>query len=307
MFENGFEGYWIGLTLVSAFFLGCYDLCKKSALQGNATIPTLFFSVLAGAAIWAPLAIWQYLSFESFPFDFLRIDALSWKEHGLLFVKSSIVSASWLFGYVAVKHLPLTITGPVRSTSPLWTILIALTILGERPSLTQGLGAGLILLSFYAFSLVGKLEGIHFHKDRWIAFLMAATVIGACSGAYDKYLMQTVRLAPSTVQCWFSIYLPIVIAPFYVHWALRHRKQKPFEWRWSVPMIGWLLLLADWVYFTAVAQPDALISVISPLRRTSTVIVFLGGYWMYRDKNPGWKALCLIGMLIGVWVLKMDS
>ncbi len=305
--ENDFQGYWMGLTLVSACFLGAYDLFKKHAVHGNATIPTLFFSVLAGAVIWGPLAVWQHGFPNSFSIEFLQIQSLSWREHGLVLMKSILVSGSWLFGYVAVKHLPLTITGPVRSTSPLWTILIALTLMGERPSLIQWTGAAIILGSFYAFSLVGKLEGIRFHKDRWIAYLIAATILGACSGVYDKYLFQNAKLDPSTVQCWFSIDLPLVILPFFLHWLFAQRNEKPFEWRWSIPMIGWMLLISDWVYFTAVSQPDALISIISPMRRTSMLIVFLGGHWMYKESNIRRKAFCMVGMLIGVWVLKMES
>ena len=37
---------WIVASLVSALFLGVYDLCIKHAIRDNAVLPVLFFSTL---------------------------------------------------------------------------------------------------------------------------------------------------------------------------------------------------------------------------------------------------------------------
>ena len=190
------------------------------------------------------------------------------------------------------------------STGPLWTILIAVLFLGESPDAWQWAGILVILLASYALSLVGKLDGIHFRRNRWIWCLVAATVLGAMSSIYDKFLLQQVGLAPATVQAWFSVYLVVVLAPFYLAWRRGLWTHSAFCWRWSIPLIGLSLLVADLLYFSAVQDQTALISVISPLRRMSVLVTFAGGVCLYRERSYlRYKLICLSGILLGVALL----
>ena len=166
-------------------------------------------------------------------------------------------------------------------------------------------GVTVILASFCAFSLVGRREGIHFHRDRWVGFMVVATLLGACSALYDKFLLQSLGFKSSTVQAWFSMYLVIVMTPVFVWWQLWDRKSNPLQWRWSIPMIAVLLLISDFLYFSAIEQPGALISVISPLRRTSVIIAFIAGVRVYGEKNWRPKAVCIASLMVGVYVLSL--
>lgn len=297
---------WIALSILSALCLGGYDLLKKNAVRENAVLPVLFYGVLTGALIWLPLLIFSHLTPQLLPSIYFKVDSLSRFEHGWIFVKSALVSVSWLFGYFSLKHLPLTTAGPIRSTGPLWTILIAVCFFGEQPSRYQWLGIIVILGSFYAFALVGKKEGFHFSKNRWVWFMIAATIMGATSSICDKYLLQKVGLEPVTVQAWFSIYLAVILFPFYLGWKRGLWKTGTFQWRWSIPFIGVGLLIADIFYFSAVHQPDALISVISPVRRMAVVVTFLGGVLMLKERtNVARKAFCLAGMLAGIYLVNL--
>ena len=42
MLHAGARMHWIVASLVSAFFLGCYDLFTKHAVRDNAVLPVLF-------------------------------------------------------------------------------------------------------------------------------------------------------------------------------------------------------------------------------------------------------------------------
>ena len=296
---------WMILSLCSSVLLGFYEIAKKAALRDNAVPPVLFLHVLTAAALWSPLLLMSHVDSAGTLPQWLQAELISWQEHAMLFAKAVLAGSSWILASYALKHLPMSIASPIRASSPIWTILIAVLFMHERPSPGQWLGVTVIVGSFYAFSLVGKSEGIHFHRDRWVLFMMAGTLLGACSALYDKYLFQTIAMRPSTVQAWFSVYLTVVMLPLFLYWRMRHRLSSPFQWRWSIPTIAVLLLMSDFLYFTALVQPGALISLVSPLRRTSVVIAFVAGIRIYGEKNWRPKAVCIASLLVGVYVLSL--
>ena len=297
---------WFALSLLSAGFLGFYEIAKKVSVRENAVPPVLFFNVTTSALLWLPVVMMSRTASQFIPFEMMRVDAISWTAHGQLFLKAIIAGTSWIFASFALKHLPMSIAAPIRASSPLWTILIATLAMHERPSPIQWLGVAIILISFWAFTLVGRREGIHFHRDRWVGFMLLATLLGSISALYDKFLLQNEEMRPSTVQAWFSIYLVVFMTPLMIHWLLRRRKLEAFQWRWAIPMIAILLLVSDFLYFSAIADKQAMISLISPLRRTSVIIAFVAGVLIYKEKNWRAKGVCIATLLIGVYVLSLS-
>ena len=293
---------WLVLTIGSALLLGFYDYFKKVALRDNAVMPVLFGSVAAGAAVWLPLAAWSALAPQTLPIDALHVTGISWHSHLLLLAKAALVGASWLLGYYGIKALPLSIASPIRATGPLWTITFAVLLFHESPSPKQWIGVALVLLAFFGFTVVGRREGIHFHRNTGVFFMIGATLLGAASSLYDKYLLQCAHLTPCQVQAWFTIYLSVLLVPALGYW-LRLKERHAYHWHWAIPVIGITLLGADILYFTAIAQPGALISLISPVRRVSVIVSFLLGILVFREKQIGPKAVCVAGIIIGVILL----
>ena len=291
---------WIIEALISAAFLGVYDICKKRSVAGNAVIPTLFFSVLCGAALWAPWVVVRELGGAGALPEWLQVEALGWADHARLFGKSAIVGASWMLSYFALKHLPISLAGGIRATSPFWTLWGAVALFGERPSGLQWTGMLVTLGSFFALSLAGKREGVVFHKNRWTACMIAAALVGAASGLYDKYLLGTLGYRAATVQAWFSLYLVVVIGPFAWGWLRRWWPRGRFKWRWTIPLISLTLLIADYAYFTALREEGAMISVVSCLRRGSVLVGFAAGYLLFRERNYLRKTPAVLGILAGI-------
>lgn len=294
---------WIVLSLISALLLGCYDIAKTMSARKNAVPPVLLVSVSIGALFWVPSLTWSWVSPETQPISLLALEPISWLQHGQVIAKSALVASSWTFSLFALKHLPLSVAAPIRSTSPLWTILLATVWLGERPSLLQWLGITIVLASFWMFSVVGRREGIHFAGNRWVACMMLATLTGAISSIYDKHLLQTCGFPVTTLQAWFSIYLVPATMPCFVWWWVRERGVNPFQMRRAVLWISPLLLAADLVYFRAVADEQALISVISTLRRCSVIVAFIYGIRALGESQFVPKAWCVTGILIGAIIL----
>jgi len=295
--------FWMSLSLVSAVLLGFYDIAKKLAARENAVPVVLLLSVSVGAAIWAPMLVLQSFWNGPFPVEWLRVDSLSLADHALLFAKSVLVGTSWTCALFALKHLPLSIAAPIRSTSPFWTIAIAICFLGERPTPIQWVGIVVVLVSFWAFSLVGKTEGIQFNRDRWVGLMLMATIQGAISSIYDKILLQRFGYTAATVQAWFTIYLVPVMVPAAAHWWGKQTTSsdaRKFEFRRSIFWISPLLLAADMVYFTALSSPEALVSIVSTLRRCSVVVALIAGTFIFREANIYRKSVCIGGILVGI-------
>ena len=133
---------WLGLAFISAFLLGCYEVNKKISLDGNAVIPVLFFNTLISSLIFVPFI---FLSFFTDVLDgtMLYVPRVSLETHVAVFIKAVIVLSSWIFGYFALKHLPLTITGPIKATQPVVTLVGAMLVFGERLNLYQWIGVPL--------------------------------------------------------------------------------------------------------------------------------------------------------------------
>jgi transporter family protein len=293
--------HWIVASLVSAFFLGCYDLSTKHAVRDNAVLPVLFFANACSAVVWLVLQAGTTLAPHAFP-PALHVDTLTGFQHLQLLLKSTIVAASWVCSYFAVKQLPVSLAAPIRATGPVWTLLGATLVLGERPTWLEGLGIVITLASFLGLSVVGAREGIHFRRNRWIWFLGAGTLLGALSGLYDKYLLGSVGFTAATVQCWFSIYLTLLFLPLAVGWKLRWWQRQGFQWRWSIVLVSLMLLVADFLYFNALRDPEALVSMVSSLRRGGTLVAFAGGILLFGEVNARAKLLAVIGVVIGIVV-----
>lgn len=286
------------LALLSALFLGCYDLGTKHAVRDNAVLPVLFFANLCSATIWCGLIALDRHG-GGLP-AILQVAPLTPTQHLQLFAKSALVSASWLCSYFAVKHLPVSLASPIRATGPVWTLFGALLVLGERPGWLELLGVAITLASFVGLSLAGAKEGIHFHRNKWIWWLGAGTLLGACSGLYDRFLLHRQGFTAATVQAWFAIYLALLFAPLALAWKLRLWPRNVFHWRWSILVISFGLLIADFLYFHALRDSEALVSLVSSMRRGSTLVAFAGGIWLFGEKNVWQKLPAVLGIVTGI-------
>jgi transporter family protein len=291
--------HWIAASLLSALFLGFYELGTKHAVRDNAVLPVLFFANVCSALVWGSLLAIATASPATLP-GALHVAPLNGAQHLLMLAKSALVACSWVCSYFAIKHMPVSLASPVRATGPMWTLLGAVLVLGERPTWLEGLGIVITLASFVGLSLAGSREGVHFHRDKWFGFLLGGTLLGAMSGLYDKFLLGRLGFSAATVQCWFSIYLAALFLPLAIGWKLRLWPRHVFHWRWSILVVSFALLLADFVYFDALRNPDALVSLVSSLRRGSVLVAFAGGLWLFGEVYNRQKLFAVLGILAGI-------
>jgi len=295
---------WMYLGLLAALFLGLHNLCKKHAVQGNEVFPVLLGTISAGFLLILPFYFGSILYPEYMQQIGFYITDITWKTHGFILIKSMIMTSSWILAYQALKHLPLTIVTPIRSAGPFFTFIGAIIIYQERPSYLQWIGFVLIISSVLLYSRLGKKEGIHFKKNKWVYAIIGATFLGASSGLYDKFLIQHLTLNPQTLQFWFCFYtILILIIILSFTWFPNATKRKAFKWRWSIPAVGILLQTADYFYFKALQDPDALILLLSAIKRSQILIAVVAGGIIFKEQNKRKKLVPLFGILLGVFFI----
>ena len=302
---------WLLLAFMSATLLGFYDSFKKKSLKDNAVIPVLFINTVICSLIFLPLIVLPATGTlpSSCPF---HVGGGGWEMHRYVILKSVIVLSSWLAGYIGMKHLPLTIVGPINATRPVMVLIGALLVYGERLNAWQWAGVAVAAASFFLLSRSGKKEGINFAHDKWIGCIVLAAILGAVSGLYDKYLMASpsddgVGLDRMAVQSWYNIYQSaMMLLMLAIIWFPR-RKADRFHWSWSIIGISIFLSAADFLYFYALSLPSAMISIISMVRRSSVLVSFLFGAIFFHERNLKGKAIDLSLVLLSMVLLFIGS
>ena len=303
---------WLLLAFLSAALLGFYDTFKKKSLRNNAVIPVLFLNTLFSTLIFLPFIV---LSASSHTLDgsMFYVPQMGWAAHRFILLKSLLVLSSWIFGYFAMKHLPLSIVGPINATRPVLVLVGALLVYGERLNLWQWMGVLLAILSFFLLSRSGRKEGIDFKHNRWIFCLIIAALLGAASGLYDKYLMASVQdggvgLNRMVVQSWYNIYQTVLMGIILCTvWFPKRRQSTPFRWDGAIVFISIFLSLADFAYLYALSLPGAMISVVSMVRRGSVIVSFITAVLFFRERNVKAKAIDLLLVLLGMICLYIGS
>lgn len=288
---------WTAWILASAVFLAFYDIAKKASVRGNAVLPVLFISASSGAV--------AYVSSLGAAGGLGAAFAASPRDLALIAVKTLVVGMSWVLTFRGLRTLPVTIATPIRASAPALVFVVAFFLYGERPSAVQGAGMILVFAGYWAFGWAGRHEGIDFLRSRAVWCAVGGMCLSAVSSLWDKYILQKCAIPVETVQFWFQLGLVVFYGGLVSVRGLPGASRDKFEWRWSIPATGILLVAADWLYFHGLAIPDVSIAAGSLLRRFSVVITFILGAMLFGERNLRRKGVALAAILAGVAMLCM--
>ena len=296
---------WVSLAFLSALMLGLYDVAKKRSLKDNAVLPVLWLNTLFSSIIFLPALLDSVVGGGWLDGTLFETTSGTLHDHAMIFIKAMMVLSSWIFGYFGIKHLPITIVGPINATRPILTLVGAMLIFGERLNGYQWVGVVLAIVSLYLLSRSSKREGVNFKNNRWILCIAAAAIIGACCGLYDRHIMYSMNAV--FVQSWYSLYQFLLMSIIVAVLWLPKRTEQRFHWSWAIPMISILLTTADMAYLYALRDGAAMIAVVSMIRRSSVVVSFGCGAVLFGERNLRAKALDLALVLVGMVFLYIGS
>ncbi len=293
---------WIALALSSALCLGFYDVFKKLSVRENNVLLVLLLNTVFGTILMSPVIVSGLWNGDT------GLDNTA-TGHLLVIIKAFIVLGSWLLGYFAIKHLPLTIQGPINASRPVIVLVGALVIFGERLNAVQWVGIIIGFASLYFISRIGSREGFSLKHSRWLWMAIGATLLGAVSALYDKYLLRFYR--PLEVQAWYSLYQCVIMTTTIL--VMRHLSPKAagvssrFQWRWAIPCISLFLTVADIAYFYSLSLDGSMISVVSMIRRGSVLVSFLYGVVILHERNIRAKLIDLALLFVSLALLVIGS
>ena len=304
---------WTFLAFISALCLGFYDISKKIALRDHPVVDVLTLSVCFSAVLLSvPLICSRFCPAMMVGTPFY-VPTMDLQAHLFTVLKSLIVLSSWVCAYMALKHLPISVVSPMQATRPMWTLVGALLIFGERLNTWQWIGVCIALGTILAFSFfTRKPRSSRDYRDprinRYYVALALAILLGAASGLYDKYLMR--RYDHNAVQVYYTIYQAVMMMGVWVIEYVRHPRSPMvtgFSGFLPIALISIFLIISDNVYMLALRDPDSLIAVVSTIRRGGAVIGFAYGLLFLKEENPLPKVLCMIGIGVGLLCLAFGA
>jgi transporter family protein len=296
---------WILLAVTSALCLGFYDIFKKLSVNGNNVLVVLLLNTLFSSLLMSPVII---SDFAAGNVGLMGADG-SLTGHVHIIIKAFIVLSSWLLGYFSIKHLPLTIAGPINASRPVIVLVGAIAIYGECLNAWQWGGVALGFFSLFFISRIGMKEGVSLKGSRWVWLSIGAAIMGAVSALYDKWLLK--RYEPLEVQAWYSVYqfviMGVAIALIERYNRSRGGQSTPFQWRWTILFISLFLTIADIAYFYALSLPGSMIAIVSMIRRGSVIVSFFYGVIALREKHVKAKLVDLCVLLVALVLLVVGS
>ena len=313
---------WTVLAVCSAFLLGLYDAAKKQALKKNGVLAVLLVATALSTLFLAP---------------FLRLGP--GEDHLKLALKAVLVTASWVSGMVGLKLLPLTTVSMLKGSRPLFVVLFSIVLYGEVLSWAQWAGVIIVLAALYLLGRTSRGDASVRVRKTGFIWMGVSIVTGVLSALYDKRIMS--GMEPLFVQSWTNLYITVLLGLICILFrviparnasagsedsatsilaSLRLSNAEPsspspaklrtgstFQWDWTLLLVAVLITGADALYFFALKQPDALLSVISVIRRASVIVAFLCGAIFFKEGNIRAKAMNLLLMASGVALLLLGN
>jgi drug/metabolite transporter (DMT)-like permease len=277
----------LALVLAAAVLHATWNLSAKRAAGGDSVAFVLLMSV-ASAAFALPFGLAAWVT------DPPRLAAVDW----IVIVASGAAHAVYFlllqYGY---RTGDLSVVYPVaRGTGPLFAVVAAVFLLGERPGVAGSIGvvailAGIVLISGLLTASGrahrpagvgrGALTGL------WIAAYTVVDALAVTSLGLDPFVFFFLSLLVSS----------LVLAPF----ALRDPASVRREWlesRRQIVVVGVLSPVAYTLVLFALRL--APLAYVAPLREVSMMIGVFYGVWLLHERVTVMRLAGVACMIAGV-------
>ncbi len=282
---------WLIFVLLSALFFGTRQVVAKKVLMFEHTAE--YLTATCGVAFLFSLFFLPKMSFD-YP-------AMTWF---LMYLKGLFLTVGWILGSKALKHLEISLVTPLTNLTPVFLLLLSFFILHEVPSAMQYIGVALLVFGAYWLqadhhfsSLVRPWKAFN---NKYSIFMLIAILFYAMCAIIDKIVLKTVDPYTFLSVTFGILSIHYIAIQFLKYNGMKDIKHAFTKGKYLIFIVALLMIFADIFYYMAVAIPGAMISLIVPVKRLSTLVATLIGGRMFHDHNLAQRAVACIIMIAGV-------
>lgn len=277
---------WIIFVALFGLFKGLREPIKKQALKRDSLMGVLFLYTLIGFLMAAPTA--KDVFYIPLP------------VFGLTVVKSFAVFSAWIAAFISVKKMPVSLYGIIDMSRVIFSTILGVMFLKERLTPHGSIGLAAVLLGLFLVNRKkSRSDEAVDMKYIWLTVLSCG--LNAISGTLDKYIMSTGKISSSQLQFWFMLLLTV----FYGGYILLKREKVNLRSCLKNPyiyLLSILLVMGDRLLFIANSDPASKVTVMTLIKQCSVLVTVVSGRIIYKEKNIGYKLLCAVVILIGIFI-----
>ena len=277
----------LGLVLFAALSHASWNyLLKKSG--GGPGVVAAYSAV--SLVIWAPLAV-AAVAIQGYRFE---------PVHLVLMLGSGLIHTAYflLLDRAYRSGGDLSIVYPLaRATGPLITIVVAVGVLGERPSAIALAGA--LLIGASALLLTGNPLAWHKGESRHaVGFALLTGCMIATYTVWDKASVARFLVPPLVYDWGCNAFRVMVLVPVTERRAPGGMRKAWRERRGTVLAIAFLSPLSYILVLTAMVFTP--VSLVAPAREVSILFAALMGAHLLREGDVLRRAVAAAGMVLGM-------
>lgn len=293
---------WIVFGVAAGVLLGLYDFWTKKSMEKNDVINIVFWASFFGMLAWVPAII---VKADNVGLS-VNVLAIGYKNQIIILVKGVAMTLSWIMAYYSVKELPMSFSGAVRASGPLWTLVGGAILFGEFLNPLQFTIILISIASYYALSQIGKKEGIDAIKSKPMLMMLAATIFSAATTVYDKYLVHNTGIPAVSIQALSAIHRFALAAIILAIYKTYSKKERNISWSLYVPLVGVSWVAAEYVYFLAIVDPESNVTYLSVFRRISLVVGFVLSAIFLQERYFKQKAVVIAILVLSTVMLVIE-
>lgn len=283
---------WFAVAFISALLSAFAAIIQKKVLFKLGALEFSFLLSIVNLVFSIPF------------FFFIDYETINVLNLSILFAKSIIGVAAFLFVMLALKNLEISNALPLLALTPGFVAVFAFLILGEALKTLEVIG--LVFLIIGTFILESKnlkelVFPIHvFLKSKYHRFIIAALLLFTASSILDKLLLVKLNLSPVSLTAFQHIYFAIL---FSIIFLIFRRKTEISSVGLKKENLGWIALISvltiGYRYTQIVAVSLASVALVLAIKRTSVFWATVIGGKIFNDKDLLKRSIAVILILVG--------
>lgn len=284
------------LALISLLIYGATQVIAKAVVRNlDATSMVALNFVIS-------LPIYIFLLGCSVIFWGEYVDHLEYVLYGL--IGASTARGGYYIYLEALERGAVSMVGSITAAFPAMTAILAVTLLGERITILNGLGITIIIVSMIVLSFShGKHEGGGTFSRTSLLLSLTTFFIWGVGGIFIKLALDGLPQ-----MAYLGLY-PFILPPIAFAYLRHKRATKAVLFpRWTVPVIGAIVVAELWqlAYFAetgAVSQGAA--SIVFPLISAYPVITIVGARLALKERLTKGDIILLAAVMFGIVLTSM--